>query len=278
LERTFKPNHINATIEDLQGNNGIGRYFLLPGSDGRARKISKLFKDVRVLESSRSHNIYLGTLEVEGKKIDVASVSTGMGCPSLDIIVNELFKLGAKRFIRVGTAGSMQSDRIPVGHIVIATGAVRDEHTSLNYVPLEYPSIASIEILSIANELAKKEEYKDIAHFGIVHAKDSLFAREFKEGPMPDQNAEYMKILERSGVLASEMESSHLFVLSSLFNHKVQKVDPSDKVLAGTVLAIIGDDKQQFSNAEEVKEQAIVKTIDFGLDVIKNLALSEVNF
>lgn len=277
MEKTFKPNHINATKEDLQGNNGIGRYFFLPGSDSRARKMSELFQDVRVLESSRNHNIYLGTLEVNGKKIDVASVSTGMGCPSLDIIVNELFKLGAKRFLRVGTAGSMQSDRIPVGHIVIATGAVRDEHTSLNYVPLEYPSIAAIEILSIAKELAKKEEYKDIAHFGIVHAKDSLFAREFKEGPMPDQNKEYMKILEKSGVVASEMESSHLFVLSSLFNHKVQKHNPNDSVLAGTVLAIIGDDKEQFSDSQEMKEKAIDRTIDFAFEVIKNLAISELN-
>jgi len=40
FKRHFKPEHINATPEDLAGNNRIGRYILLPGSDGRAQEIA----------------------------------------------------------------------------------------------------------------------------------------------------------------------------------------------------------------------------------------------
>jgi len=42
-------------------------------------------------------------------------------------------------------------------------------------------------------------------------------------------------------------------------------------------LAIIGDDKEQFSDSQEMKEKAIDRTIDFAFEVIKNLAISELN-
>ena len=94
----FTPEHMTASEEDFEGNNGIGRYVLLPGSDGRAEKIAQNFSDVTVTRHSRRHNVYKGTLEHLGKSIDVAAVSSGMGTPSLDIIVNELGQLGVKRF------------------------------------------------------------------------------------------------------------------------------------------------------------------------------------
>ena len=87
----FKPEHMNVTHEDLRGNNGIGRYVFFPGSDGRAKKIAEEhFKDLKVKEHPRAHNLYTGYLEAGGLKIDVASISSGMGTPSLDIIFNEL--------------------------------------------------------------------------------------------------------------------------------------------------------------------------------------------
>ena len=150
----FVPHHVNACSADLAGNNGLGRYVFLPGSDGRARGIAEHFDQVRKLESARCHNIYLGTLEHEGRSIDVASVSSGMGTPSLDIIVQEMFKLGCRRFLRVGTAGSMQPWQIRVGKLVVATGAVRDENASRHYVPPEFPSIASRETVEAALKAA----------------------------------------------------------------------------------------------------------------------------
>ena len=123
----FTPEHMTASEKDFEGNNGIGRYVLLPGSDGRAEKIAQNFSDVTVTRHSRRHNVYKGTLEHLGKSIDVAAVSSGMGTPSLDIIVNELGQLGVKRFLRVGTAGLLQPDYMNAGDFVIGTGAVRDD-------------------------------------------------------------------------------------------------------------------------------------------------------
>src|SRR5262245_18673294 len=100
----FNPFHINATAEDLAGNNGLGRYVLLPGSDGRAKAIAEYFTNTIVKTHPRGHHLYLGEIEGTNGPIEVATISSGMGCPSMEIILHELFHLGAKRFLRVGTA------------------------------------------------------------------------------------------------------------------------------------------------------------------------------
>lgn len=269
-ESDFVPHHINATKEDLAGNGSIGRYIFLPGSDGRAKEISQHFTGVRVRTSARAHNLYLGTLECDGKQLDVASVSTGMGTPSLDIVVNELIKLGGRRFLRVGTAGSLQKRRIRIGDLIVATGAVRDENTSRLYVPPEYPALASMEMVEAARKAASRLGLSSRTHYGLVHSKDSLFAREFKEGPMKAENSAYMKMLEDSGVLASEMESSHLFILASLFSHVN---GPERDILAGTVLGIIGDERP-FGTPDEV-EGAVASAIALALETVRVLARSE---
>lgn len=62
----------------MEGNNGMGRYFLLPGSSGRSDKIARtFFSDLSVKDGERGHTVYTGTYE----GVDVGVVSTGMGCP-----------------------------------------------------------------------------------------------------------------------------------------------------------------------------------------------------
>lgn len=268
----FVPHHINATADDLAGNNGIGRYVFLPGSDGRAEDISDHFDDVKVLKSKRGHNLYLGTLKTESGTIDVVSVASGMGTPSLDIIVQELFKLGARRFLRIGTAGSCQKKTIRVGDLVVAMGAVRDENTSSLYVPKEFPAIASPAFVQGAGWAAQKLGFFSRTHWGIIHCKDSLFAREFGEGPMVETNKEYMRIMEDAGVVASEMESSHLFILAALFDHEVKQLGegPEYRVLAGTVLGIIGDDRP-FATKEEAAK-TVEDAVTLGIETMKQVA------
>src|SRR3990167_3178717 len=144
-QNPFTPHHINVTADDLMGNNGIGRYILLPGSDGRAKQIAQYFNHVTIKPHSRGHNLYLGTLTTDSQSIDVATIASGMGCPSMEIILHELFSLGAKRFLRVGTAGSLQPNRVKMGDIIHVQASVRDEQTSSDYVPIEFPAVSSIE-------------------------------------------------------------------------------------------------------------------------------------
>lgn len=246
-ENTFKPHHLNITEEEIKGNSEIGRYILLPGSDGRAEKIAEHFTDSKVYKHSRHHNLYTGTIDSSHGPIDVGVVATGMGAPSVDIIVHELFHLGGRRFIRIGTAGSFQPEYIRAGALAIPTAAVRDEGTSRNYTPLEVPAVASPEIVQAAMQAMKNLNIKNF-FTGIVHTKDSLYAREFKNGPMAEEHRRYVKLLHDSGVIASEMECSLLFTLGEVMTQEIIMktgrfpVHPKDRVLTGAVLSIIGDD------------------------------------
>jgi uridine phosphorylase len=49
----------------------------------------------------------------------VGICATGMGCPSVDLIVTELIMLGGRRFFRVGTCGSLQPKLIRYGDLVV---------------------------------------------------------------------------------------------------------------------------------------------------------------
>lgn len=270
---SYKPQHINVSPQDIQGNEGIGRYIILTGSEQRAFDIAANFKEPKKNSHSRQYNFYQGKLQANRRDIDVAVISTGMGGPSADIIINELILLGAKRFLRIGTAGSLQPDTIRVGDIVIATGAVRDDKASWDYIYKEYPALSSIECIMAAKQVLAYSFKELRTHFGIVHSKSSLFAREFLVSSLPE-NASYMKSMHEAGVLASEMECAQLFILCSLMNARLKNDKKSANILCGGILAIIGDDTA-FS-ADEIKTQTAIKqAIKFGLNIIKEMDLLE---
>jgi uridine phosphorylase len=243
----FTPHHLGIGREHLEGNNGIGRLLFLPGSDGRARRIGERFRDFETVTSDRQLNVHLGTVEERGHRVEVGAVATGMGCPSLDIVASELVMLGGRRFIRVGTAGSLQPQTVRVGDLVIATGSVRDEGTSDAYLPREFPAVAHPDAIAALHRAAAVHGVAERTFKGIVHCKDSLFARELGAGPRAAINRDYMGQLAAAGVLASEMESAHLFVLSAVHSRSHTTVagdlDPTATVKSGALLAVIGDEE-----------------------------------
>jgi len=276
-KKKFKPHHITAREEDFAGNRGAGRYVLLPGSDGRAGTIAERFDEVRVRESSRGHNVYLGSLEGHDGPVDVAAVASGMGCPSLDIIVTECIKLGASRFLRVGTSGSLQPDVIRPPSLVLATGAVRDEGTSRTYAPPEMPALASPAWIHAIETAASNLGVEDEVYEGPIHSKDSLFAREFGQGPQAAENTKYMERLSALGVLASEMEAAHLFILGAVHGTPIAPLADTEErregILTGCVLAVIGDHKRFAPKG--VQARAVTAVIDLALEGVRVLASRE---
>lgn len=273
----FTPHHINATAADLAGNNGIGRYIFLPGSDGRAKEIAQHFDNVVIKQHSRGHDLYLGTITHQGQTIDVASIASGMGCPSMEIILHELFKLGAKRFLRIGTAGSLQPNMVRLGDLVNAQASVRDERTTTDYVPLEVPALASLEFTSAILLSAEKLGLSDNVHTGTIHCKGSFYAREFGHGPMKEQNNKYMDLLSECGVLASEMETASLFIQSQLYDFELRQLDgrsPEHRVMAGAILAIIAVPPQHIK-ASELATTAIHNAISLALEAVRTMAANE---
>jgi uridine phosphorylase len=266
-ENMFTPQHINATRKDLEGNHGIGRYVFITGSDQRAKQISQHFQHVEVRSHNRQHNLYLGTLDTSHGTIDVVSVSSGMGGSSADIIINELFLLGAKRILRIGTAGSLQPGHVHVGDLILVSAAVRDDKASWDYIYPEYPAISSMEYLVAAMRATHEITMSGTLHRGIVHSKSSFYAREMGFSFL-DANKQYMRDLKRAGVVASEMECAQLFILTSLVNAHSKK----HHVLAGAILAVVGD-VAPFSDDVKAIDQGIDAAIQLGLETTRQMSL-----
>jgi len=269
----FDPHHIEISRDEVAGNDGRGRIFLLPGSDARARVIAERFDAMVVHPSPRQLNVYLGQLRDGDRVVDVGTVASGMGCPSVDVVVTELIMLGARRVIRVGTAGSLQPHRVRVGDLVIATAAVRDEHTSEAYAPREVPAVGHHQWISALANAATKLGFAHRTYAGVVHSKDSLYGREFGLGPRRETNRDYMRCLQDLGVLATEMETSHLFTLAFVHGRNVSPIggrsDSPEAVKAGSLLAIIGDDST-FGRPEQAKE-AETRAVDVAIEAAKEL-------
>ena len=203
MQDTGRQYHIHC----VQGD--VGRYCILPGDPGRCEAIAAHFDNPVHIGMNREYNIYTGTLL--GEKVSVCS--TGIGGPSASIAMEELAAIGVDTFIRVGTCGGIALD-VQAGDVVVATGAVRYEHTSREYAPIEFPAVADFDVTQALRQAGKALGYN--IHTGVVQNKDSFYGQH-----SPEKSPVYYELLQkweswkRLGVKASEMESAALFVVAS---------------------------------------------------------------
>ncbi|MFX0107223.1 MAG: nucleoside phosphorylase [Candidatus Hodarchaeota archaeon] len=196
----------------------IPELVLLPGDPDRSRLIAeKFFDNPQEVAKKREYWSFKGTY----KGVPVAVCSTGIGCPSAAIAIEELIRVGCKVFVRVGTSGAIDPS-LKAGDVVIFTGSVRDDGTSRQYVPIEFPAVASPELVMSLIKAAKESgaDYK----VGIGHSKDSFYSE--YPGMVADSKRmkERWESYRRIGVLATEMEASALFIIGHLRGVKVGSI------------------------------------------------------
>ena len=196
----------------------VGKYVLLPGDPKRCKKIAEYFDDAKLVADRREYVTYTGYLD--GEKVSVTS--TGIGGPSASIAMEELVKVGAEKFIRVGTCGGIQPE-IKGGDLVIATGAIRMEGTSKEYAPIEFPAVANLEVVNALVKASDNLGYNH--HTGIVQCKDAFYGQHNPEiMPVSYELENKWEAWKRLGCLASEMESAALFVVASFLKVKIGSI------------------------------------------------------
>ena len=243
METNGKQYHIQLQRGD------VGKYVLLPGDPGRCEPISRLFDNPRHVATNREYVTYTGTLD----GVPVSVTSTGIGCPSAAIALEELVKCGADTFIRVGTSGHIQKD-IHSGELAIITAAIRDEGTSRHYMPIEFPAIADIDIVIALQAAAKKTGAK--SRTGITQSKDSFYGQHNPEGmPIAAELLQKWEAWVKGGVLCSEMEAATLFVVGSY-----------RKLRTGAVLLVAGDQAKGESLTKEEYKQNMTESINMILE------------
>ena len=187
----------------------VGRYCFLPGDPGRCEKIAAYFDNPVKVQSNREYTTYTGTLL--GEKVSVCS--TGIGGPSAVIAMEELHNIGADTFIRVGTCASTCAD-VQCGDIVVVSGSVRMDGTSLHYLPMEFPAVPSYQLLKALEESSVSLGFHTTV--GVSITKDSFYTQaEPETKPVSDDLIRRWQSYVRGGAVCTSMEESILFSVGS---------------------------------------------------------------
>lgn len=217
------PEGLQYHIELKPGD--VGRYVLLPGDPGRVPLIASFFDAAEKVAEHREYTTYTGTLN----GVTVSCTSTGIGGPSTAIAVEELARIGADTFIRVGTSGPVQAFTHP-GDLVVVSAAVRDEGTAEHYMPVEYPAVADLDLVDC---LRRACQIKGVPyHVGISQSKDSFYGEvEPERMPLAGDLQARWQAWVKGGVLCSEMEAATLYVVARVLQKR-----------AGGIMVIAGGD------------------------------------
>ena len=235
------------------GINDVAKYVLMPGDPKRVKTIASFLDESRKVADYRGFVTYTGSKDGVG----ISVCSTGIGCPSAAIAIEELTRIGAETFIRVGTTGALQ-EHVHTGDIVVASSAVRADGASRIIVPLEFPAVADFSVITALLRAARKHHTK--MHFGMVLSTDAFY-----------RDYENLKRWSEFGVLSVEMESSVIFTIAAL-----------NKLKAGSILAVDGNPllglgKGEFEPGERTGEldervkEAIKEEAKIAIDAILTL-------
>jgi len=189
----------------------VGKYVLLPGDPDRVLRIAKQLDDAKEVVFHREYRTVTGTY----KGITVSATSTGIGCPSAAIAIEELANVGATHFIRVGSTGALQPE-VKIGDVVVNTASMRNDGTTPFYVKDGFPAVAdhflTAALIESAIELREERDYG--LHVGISASDDAFYG----------ETAEHIEMLTRHKLVNVEMEASAIFTIAHLRGLKAAMV------------------------------------------------------
>ncbi len=145
----------------------VAPYVLLPGDPKRVQVVASYWDEAHQVADNREHVTYTGTY----KGMPISCTSTGMGCPSTAIAMEELARTGARTFLRIGTCGTFQ-DFIKNGDIIVFDSACRYDGTTDLYAPPEYPAAAHYQVINAC--VAAMEEAQYFYHVGTTRTADTF--------------------------------------------------------------------------------------------------------
>ncbi len=235
----------------LVGDGDVHEVALIPGDPGRVDRIAGRCDSHHLVAENREYRVvnatYGGT--------DLTICSTGIGCPSAAIAIEELERVGVETVIRVGTTGAVQSG-IEIGDLIVATGAAKEEGTTKRHESVTYPAVPDYGVLSALVDAA--EERGEAVHVGPI-ASDDVFYTETDE---------HLADWERAGLLSVEMEAAAVFSLARRRG-----------MAAGAICTVDGNlvdgTQKSGTEGEELPEKAkdnVQRAIDVSLDAVTALA------
>ena len=226
----------------------VAPYVLLPGDPARAGRIADRMDEARLIAENREYTVYTG----KKNGVDVSVCSTGIGGPSTAIALEELTRVGANTFIRVGSSGGRQP-HIPIGSTLVVTAAYRGEGTSMMYLPAPFPAVADLGVTNALVQAAKESSHEH--YVGIGFTRDAYYI----------QDKDLNNLLQEVGVVAAEMEASVLFIAGIVRKVRVGCIAASDS-------NIWLEEQPTLAEKERLYFEGERKVIDIALRAVEILA------
>lgn len=198
------------------GEGDVSRYVLMPGDPDRVPLIAKDWSSINNLGRHREYHTMTGATH----GVPISGTSSGIGCPSLAIAVDELYRIGVDTIIRVGSTGALQKG-MELGDLVISTGAVRLEGTSRDFVIPEFPALAHYEV--VMSLIQACEERKERYHVGVTASTDTFYSgqgRPAYQDYFPSFKKTILQDMQAAGVKNFEMEAATLLTMSTVFGKR----------------------------------------------------------
>ncbi|MGM0397676.1 MAG: nucleoside phosphorylase [Halobacteriota archaeon] len=224
---------------------------LIPGDPGRVDRIAAQCEESTTVAENREYKVVNATYE----GVPLTIVSTGIGCPSASIAVEELARVGVETFIRVGTTGALQRD-VEIGDMVVATGAAKNEGTTKRYEPVEFPAVPDFAVTTALVEAAEAND--EAVHVGPIASDDAYYA----------ETEEYVADWEDAGILSVEMEAASVFTLARRKGLAAAAICTVDgNLVKGTQKGAEGEDELPPKARDNVE-----RAIGLALDAVVDLA------
>ncbi len=153
----------------------------------KTRRVQGFYGEMYLLEETKNRIAILGRF--------------GIGAPIVVTLLEELIAFGVRRFISVGTAGTLQK-HLCVGDLVVCDRAIRDEGTSYHYLKPSKYAYASREMTQFIKAALDAFEQKYVV--GTSWTTDAPYRETVAEA----------RQYQKEGVATVEMEASALFAVA----------------------------------------------------------------
>ena len=259
--------HSAQAVKDAEGRQyhlatapgEVANYILLCGDPDRAKRTAEKFDAIEVENRFREYVTITGMYQ--GLRMTVCA--TGIGCDNTEIAVVELAQcVENPTFLRIGTCGGVQ-DFIALEDLVISTGAMRLENTSLHYVPQSYPAVAHHQVVQMLIETALEQKAR--FHVGLTATCSGFYGAQGRSaGGFHPRNPHLIEELQTLNIFNLEMETSTLLTLCALRNFR-----------AGAVCVVFAnriEDEFISMGRKQAAEELVIET---GLQTCRRLAALE---
>ena len=160
----------------------------------------------------------------------------GVGAPIAAGLLEEAIAFGCRKFIACGGCGVLEKD-MAVGHIVVVSGAIRDEGVSYHYLPPGREVVANASVVSVLVNLL---DGRGIPHrVGRTWTTDAPYR----------ETANKIARRREEGCLTVEMESAALMAVAQFRN-----VTFGQALYGGDDLSGIEWDNRQWQSRKDIRE------------------------